>query len=134
VVPEPLEAGDQRSVEHRDLAVQNQRGRGHGPDGGHDGLEAPSVVDARAADQLHGGAVLVGHHPPAVHLFLVDPALAMEGPVDQGRLHQGDREETGRGHGSQYIGGRQTIGRLQAGRSRGRRGAGTPWNQIMGPA
>jgi hypothetical protein len=34
-------------------------------------------------------AVLVGEHPPAVDLLLIDPAAAMEGLLDLRRLHRG---------------------------------------------
>jgi hypothetical protein len=86
VVPESLEARDQRAVEHRDLAVQDQRGRDHGLDGRHDVREALGVVGNCPADQLHRGAVLVGQHPPTVHFLLADPAVAVEGLADQGAL------------------------------------------------
>ena len=48
---------------------------------------------------------IVGHHAVTIYLLFVDQALAVEGPADQRGLHRGDRGETGRGHGSQYIGG-----------------------------
>ena len=34
-------------------------------------------------------AVLVGDDPPPVHLLLVDPAGAVEGLADEGRVHSG---------------------------------------------
>ena len=89
-MPEPLEARDQRAVEHGDLAVEHQRGRAHGPYGGRDGREALSVVAPVAADELHCSAVLVGQHPPAVHLLFVDPALAVEREGDQRGLRDAD--------------------------------------------
>jgi len=40
------------------------------------------VVASVAADQADAVAVLVGEHPPAIDLLLVDPAGAVEGLAD----------------------------------------------------
>ena len=56
------------------------------------------MVSPLPADQLDGGAVLVGYHPPAVHFLLLDPALAVERPADQGGLGDVD----GGYHSHQY--------------------------------
>jgi hypothetical protein len=45
--------------------------------------EAPGVVAAVSTDQADAVAGLVGQHPPAVDLFLVDPPVAVEGLADE---------------------------------------------------
>ena len=65
-------------------------------------------------------AFLVGENADAVVFLLEDPALVVEGPVDQGRLHQVDLGETGRGHGPSMSAGARLLG----GSRRGDRGAG----------
>ncbi len=105
-MPKPLKPGDEPFVEDAHLPVENQRrGRQRG-DRGHERGKALGVVTPRPADELYLPLALVGHYPPVVVFLRVDPAGSVEGPVDQSRLHQGDRGGTGRGHGSQYIGGR----------------------------
>ena len=42
------------------------------------------MVAAVTADQAHAVVVLVREHPPAVHLLLIDPAVAMERLADEG--------------------------------------------------
>jgi hypothetical protein len=44
-------------------------------------------------DERHGASGLVGEHPVRVDLFLVDQAVAVEGPGHERRVHQVDRRE-----------------------------------------
>lgn len=55
------------------------------------------MVPACTADELHGLAVFVDHHPPAVVLLFVDPAVPVEGHSDQGGLHRDKGLEIGWG-------------------------------------
>src|SRR5882724_6554854 len=70
--PEPV-------VEHRELAVEDQRRGLELRECGRDVRVAAGVVDAVAAHQADAGAVLVGQHAAPVDLLLVDPAGAVEG-------------------------------------------------------
>ena len=83
IVAQPLEARDQRLVEPRSRrpgSAWPQPWPGWRP-------RCPgSTCCRRSPDQLYGGAVFVGQHLPAVPLLLVDPALAVERPADQGGL------------------------------------------------
>jgi hypothetical protein len=56
------------------------------------------VIYAVAAHQANAVGVLVGQHPPAVHLFLVDPAGAVEGLGDE----RGSHRQVVRDHGPFY--------------------------------
>jgi len=60
------------------LAIDDERRGRQLHDHGDDLGKARGVVDAVAADQPDGASGLVGHHPPAIHLFFVDPAGPME--------------------------------------------------------
>jgi hypothetical protein len=51
-------------------------------------VEAARMIHALPADQLHGGAILAGHHPPAVHLLLVHPPGMMDRAGDLSRVHE----------------------------------------------
>ena len=126
-VSEPLEARDQTVVEDRDLPVEDQGRDLERPDGGHDVRVAPGVVTPLPADQLHGGAVLVGHHAVTIHLLFVDQALTVEGPADQRGLHQGDRGETGRRHGPSISTGTRLLDGSRRGQSWRR------WCAVRGP-
>ena len=50
-------------------------------------VEAARVIPAVPADQAHARAVLVREDSPAVHLLLVDPAVAVERLADKRRGH-----------------------------------------------
>jgi len=50
-----------------------------------------NLRDEHAATQ--SATLLVGHHAVAVHLLIVDPALAVERPVDEDGLHGRDGVE-----------------------------------------
>jgi hypothetical protein len=54
------------------------------------GRPAGGQVLGVPADKAHALAVLVGEHAVAVDLFLVDPAVVMEGLRHQGWVHGGD--------------------------------------------
>ncbi len=54
-----------------------------------------------ATDKPHLVAILVGEHAVPVHLLLVDPALAVEGPGDERGIGEGDGRE---GHTSSLAG------------------------------
>ena len=68
-VAKPLEPGPEPIVEHRQLAVEDQRRGLELRECGRDVRVAAGVVDAAvAAHQAHAGAVLVGQNAPAVDL------------------------------------------------------------------
>jgi len=92
--PEPLEARDELRIEDAHLAVEDERPGRERAEGGDKLGEALRVILACLIDEPDGRAVLVGHHPTAVILLLVHPALAVEGAGDQRRVHQGHEGES----------------------------------------
>src|SRR5438445_2835249 len=82
-VAKPLEPGPELVVEHRQLAVEDQRRGLELRECGRDVRVAAGVVDAVAAHEADAGAVLVGQHAVAVDLLLVDPTGAVKGRADE---------------------------------------------------
>jgi hypothetical protein len=63
---EELESRDELLVEHRHLAVKDERRAGQRRDRFGEIRKSGSVVDTLSAHKPHGAACLVGHHAPAV--------------------------------------------------------------------
>jgi hypothetical protein len=86
-----MEAAHQLLVEDRHFAIEHEDVGAELGNRGGELAEARGVVDGVARDQANARAVLVGEHAPSVDLFLVHPAVTMEGRADEGRRHGGNR-------------------------------------------
>src|SRR5262249_38091934 len=103
-LPEQIEAGHEPLIEHRDLAVEDQRASVQLPNGASDVGEARGVIPARATDELNVSGLLVRDDAPPVDLFLVDPPAAMEGS-DERRDGGRDAGQIDGGHRAEYHSG-----------------------------
>jgi len=93
--PEPLEAADELPVKHGQLAIKNDGFSAQPRDGLRQFREALGELLTLAADELGRPALLVGHHPVAVHLLFVDPAGPVERCGDLSSVHQAESNTLG---------------------------------------
>ena len=125
-VPEPLESGDELLIEHRHLAVEDQRGLRQGGNRRRQVTEATGVIAAIATEELHLAIGFVRQNPPAVVLLLVDPALpgARDGvacisAMSEGRVtfpvYRGRIAELRVGRGHPMVDRRTFLGTLSIG-------------------
>src|SRR5438093_9535515 len=92
-IAQPLEPRPQLLIEHRQLAVEDERGRPELRDRGRDVRVAADVVDAVPAHKSDAGTVLVGRHAVAVDLLLADPTGAVKGRADERWGHRSVRAD-----------------------------------------
>jgi hypothetical protein len=86
-----MEAAHQLFVEDGHLTIQDQHVGAELRDCGGELAETRGVIDGVARDQADAGSVLVGEDAPPVDLFLVDPAVTMEGRTNERRGHGSQR-------------------------------------------
>src|SRR4030095_8149460 len=89
-VAQPIEPRPELAVEDGDLPVEYESGPGKGTKRCSEIWESSRVINAIATQQADSAAhVPKRKHPPSIHLFLVNPAVTVEGLRYLGGDHRG---------------------------------------------